>query len=35
MFKKTCIGRQDCRETFKAIAQLEVHRIGADAAFDS
>lgn len=35
VFKKTCIGRQDGRETFRAVAQFEVHKTGTDAAFDS
>lgn len=35
VFKEICFDRQDWRETFRAIAQFEVHKTGADAAFDS
>lgn len=33
VFKEICIGRQDCRETCRAIPQFEVHRTGGNAAF--
>lgn len=34
VFKKTCIGRQDCKETLRAIPQFEVGKTGAIAALD-
>lgn len=35
VFKKTCIGRQDCKETLRAIPQFEVGKTGAVAALNS
>lgn len=33
VFEETCIDRQDCRETCRAVPQFEAHRPGANAAF--
>lgn len=33
VFKETSVGRQDCRETCRAVPRFEVHRTDANAAF--